>query len=66
MKKVILPLVITATIFISCDIDTEIREIEKEIEIPVNEPLWIKSAIVSFATESHSNIKPEPSSLGLR
>ena len=37
-----------------------------KIWIPNNEPLWTESAIVSFATESHSSIKSEPSSLGLR
>ena len=38
-----------------------INILEKE-----NEPLWTESAIVSFTTKSHSNIKFEPSSFGFR
>ena len=42
----------------------DVKELTEYLNI--NEPLWTESAIVSFATESHSSIKSKPSSLGLR
>ena len=44
----------------------EILHAQKTTKTLQNEPLWTESAIVSFTTKSHSNIKFEPSSFGFR